>query len=169
MRLSPYFKPTAEGDSVFNVEAVKIKFGFGALHEVGAEARSFGMKRVAIYTDKNVVELEPVSITENSLKKEGIDAAVYDEVEVEPTDRSFKAGAEFAKQGKFDGFVSVGGGSVMDTCKAANLYSTYPAEFIDYVNAHRNIVVAIYDKAKSVKDEPKTTKKKTSTKKTKKK
>ena len=34
-------------------------------------------------------------------------------------------------------------------------------EIINYVNAHRNIVVAIYDKAKSVKDEPKTTKKKT--------
>ena len=135
MKLSPYFQPTTGGDSIFNVEAVKIKFGFGALQEVGAEARAFGMKRVAIFTDKNVAKLEPVSIVTNSVKKAGLDAAVYDEVEVEPTDRSFKAGAEFAKEGKFDGFISVGGGSVMDTCKAANLYSTYPTEFIDYVNA----------------------------------
>jgi alcohol dehydrogenase class IV len=135
MRLSPYFKLTEGGDSVFNVEAVKIKFGFGALYEVGAEARSFGMRRVAIYTDKNVVKLEPVAIAVDSLKKEGLDAEVYAEVEVEPTDRSFKASTEFAKEGKFDGFISIGGGSVMDTCKAANLYATYPAEFIDYVNA----------------------------------
>ena len=135
MKLKPYFQTTEDGDGVFNVEAVKIKFGFGALREIGAEARAFGITRAAIFTDENVAKLEPVALAVDALKKEGIDAAVYAEVEVEPTDRSFKASAEFAREGKFDGFVSVGGGSVMDTCKAANLYATYPAEFIDYVNA----------------------------------
>ncbi len=135
MSLSSYFQPMAGGDSVFSVESVKIKFGFGALNEVGVDARSLGMTRVAVFTDPNVAKLEPVSITVNALTKQGIDMVVYEEVVVEPTDGSFKSGAEFAKEGKFDGFISVGGGSVMDTCKAANLYSTYPAEFIDYVNA----------------------------------
>src|SRR6185503_16558094 len=58
----------------------------------------------------------------------------YDQVRVEPTDQSFKAAIAFATTGNFEGYVAVGGGSVMDTAKAANLYATYPADFLDYVN-----------------------------------
>ena len=63
MSLSPYFQPTAEGDTILSVESSKIKFGFGALEEVGVDARSLEMTRVAIYTDPNVTKLEPVSIS----------------------------------------------------------------------------------------------------------
>ena len=135
MSLSPYFQPTAGGDTVFSVESAKIKFGCGALEEIGTDARALNMTRAAVYTDPNVTNLEPVSVVVAALEKQGMDVAVFEEAEIEPTDRSFKAGAAFAADGKFDGFVSVGGGSVMDTCKASNLYSSYPAEFGDYVNA----------------------------------
>jgi alcohol dehydrogenase class IV len=93
------------------------------------------MKRAALFTDKRVGALPCVADALASLRSSGVDVAVYDEVRVEPTDESFRAAARFAAEGRFDGYVSVGGGSVIDSCKAANLYATHPAAFLDYVNA----------------------------------
>jgi alcohol dehydrogenase class IV len=123
------------GDTTFEVETSRIKYGSGALREVGAEARDLGMARVALVTDPHIAKLPFVEIVAASLRDAGCDVVVYAESSVEPTDKSFIAATEFARDGKFDGFVSVGGGSSIDTAKAANLYSTYPDVFDAYVNA----------------------------------
>ncbi len=135
MALSSYFQPTPGGDTAFTVDPPKIKFGVGALSEIGADAKALGLKRVALFCDPRVAKLAPLETARKALVGAGIDVAVYDAIEVEPTDRSFKAATAFARDGKFDGFVSLGGGSTIDTTKAANLYSTYPADFLAYVNA----------------------------------
>ena len=148
MSFSSYFTNKKGGDRIFSVEAPKIKFGRGSLNEIGDDATALGMTRVAVFTDTKVIQLGPVSSVVESLKSTGIDAAVYDQVAVEPTDISFKEGSKFARKGKFDGFVSVGGGSVIDTCKASNLYSCYPADFLDYVNAPIGKAVPVPGKLK---------------------
>jgi hydroxyacid-oxoacid transhydrogenase len=130
-----YFANNGIGDDAFTIDSSRLTFGAGCLKEAGDQAKALGMTRIAVYTDRRVRELSHFATVTASLKAAGLDYAVYDEVKVEPTDESFKRAARFAQEGKFDGFVSVGGGSVMDTCKAANLYSSHPAEFLAYVNA----------------------------------
>lgn len=129
-----HYALTDHGDELFTVEASAIKFGPGALGEVGADARQLGLSRVALYTDPLLAQSDHVAAVERSLRDAGVDVARYDQVRIEPTDRSFIDATEFAVDAGVDGFVSVGGGSVIDTCKAANLYSTYPDEFLAYVN-----------------------------------
>src|SRR5258708_9447574 len=68
------------------------------------------------------------------IQEAGISADIYDDVHVEPTDKSFDAIASFVRGRDYDGFVAVGGGSSIDSAKAANLLTTYPAPLMDYVN-----------------------------------
>jgi hydroxyacid-oxoacid transhydrogenase len=130
-----HYAPSPDGDRGFEVDATRVRFGRGLLDECGDAARTLGMTRVALFTDKIVAKLPFVATVQAALRAAGIDVATYDEVSIEPTDASFKAAAHFATDGKFDGYVSVGGGSAIDTAKAANLYATYPADFMTYVNA----------------------------------
>ena len=122
-------------DRGFTVGMPTFTFGAGVLAEAGDNARELGLKRVALFTDARLRPGPFVATVLASLQAAGVDVAIYDEVVIEPTDASFQHAARFAAEGRFDGYVSVGGGSVIDTCKAANLYATHPAEFMTYVNA----------------------------------
>ncbi|MBN1582201.1 MAG: iron-containing alcohol dehydrogenase [Anaerolineae bacterium] len=122
-------------ETVFTMDTSSIKYGAGVTREVGYDMKRFGARRVMVVTDPNLTDSEPVSVALSSLRAQGIDAVLYDRVRVEPTDVSFKEAIQFAIDGAFDGYVGVGGGSAMDTAKVANLYATWPADFLSYVNA----------------------------------
>ena len=107
-------------ETAFAIDTSSIKYGPGVTREVGYEMSRLGARRVMVVTDPNLVSSE---------------AVLFDRVHVEPTDVSFKQSIEFATDGHFDGYVAVGGGSSIDTAKAANLYATYPAGLLAYVNA----------------------------------
>ena len=122
-------------ETAFAMDAASIKFGFGVTAELGFEMKRLGVKRAMVLTDQSLLESTALTTSLQSLRDEGIECVVYADVSVEPTDASFADAIRFAEQGDFDGFVAVGGGSVMDTAKAANLYDAHPAEFLEFVNA----------------------------------
>jgi hydroxyacid-oxoacid transhydrogenase len=91
-------------------------------------------ERVLVFTDPNLRALPPVITVLEALEKHKIRASIFNRVRVEPTEESFREAASAAQADNFDAFVAIGGGSTIDTAKAANLYSCYPADFLDYVN-----------------------------------
>lgn len=122
-------------ETIFTIDTSSIKYGVGATREVGADLKALGVTRVMLVTDPNLSGSDAVATARKSIEANGIDVAFFDRVRVEPNDASFKEAIAFAVSEGVDGFLPVGGGSVMDTAKAANLYSTYPDDFLAYVNA----------------------------------
>ena len=133
--LCRHYHLVGEGcDSAFTMDSSRITFGRGCLAEVGDRAKALGMKRVALFSDERMARLEHFQKVHQSLNAAGLDVVVYTDVHVEPTDQSFLEAARFATEARPDGYISLGGGSVIDTCKGANLYATHPADFLAYVN-----------------------------------
>ena len=122
-------------DTAFEFATANIRYGQGVTREVGMDLRDMAVRRVMVLTDGNLIQSACLEVLLTALEEEQIDFTLYSRVRVEPTDASFKDAIEVAQEGNFDGFVAIGGGSTMDTAKAANLYSTYSADFLEYVNA----------------------------------
>lgn len=121
-------------DTVFQMTGSTVRFGAGATGEVGADFIDLNCKRVLVIVDSAVVDLYPGQAAIESLREAAIAFDVFARVRCEPTDGSFLEAIDAASSSRFDGFLAIGGGSTIDTAKAANLYSTWPAEFTDYVN-----------------------------------
>ena len=122
-------------DTAFQMAASTVRFGQGVTAEIGMDLKAMGVKKTLVVMDPALVDLPTGEIVRRALEQSHIGYDIFSEVSVEPTDASFKRAAEVACEGEYDSFVAVGGGSTIDTCKAANLYATYPADFFTYVNA----------------------------------
>ena len=124
-----------ERDIAFEMAASAVRYGAGVTREIGVDLADRGHKRVMVVTDRVVAGLPPVTTVLDSLQASKIGIVLYDYVRVEPTDTSLRDISEVALRESCDAFVAVGGGSAIDTAKAANLYSTHPPrDFLDYVN-----------------------------------
>jgi len=121
-------------ETAFEMATASVRFGPGVTREVGMDLADMGVHRAMVVTDPNLAKLPPVATVLQSLEDEKVEFALFDRVRVEPTDGSFLQAIAFARADSFDAFVAVGGGSTIDTAKVANLYSTYPADLLDYVN-----------------------------------
>ncbi len=122
-------------ESIFTWGAPPLKFGPGAVDEIGFEMTQYGVKRVLILTDATINATGIPQRIADSLSANNILSEIFDGVHVEPTDDSIDKAAGYAReQGPWDGFIAVGGGSTIDTAKAVNLLTTDGGELMDYLN-----------------------------------
>jgi hydroxyacid-oxoacid transhydrogenase len=121
-------------ETIFTMEATPVKFGRGASADAGWELKRLGVRRAMLVTDPGVAAVGYPEKIKASIEAEGIEVVLYGRARVEPTIDSLQDAVDYALEHEVDGFVSVGGGSSIDTAKVANLVSTHPAPVMDYVN-----------------------------------
>ena len=134
--MAGYLATPDHAESVFTYGAPQLKFGAGASAEIGYDLAQIGSRRAIVVTDPGIAATGLPQRVAEQMAAFGIEALVYAEVHVEPTDASFEHAVAWAREnGPFDAVVAVGGGSSIDTAKAVNLMITNPGALMDYVNA----------------------------------
>ncbi len=122
-------------ETVFTWGAPPLVFGRGAFDEIGHHAAALGLRRVAIVTDRSLAALGILDRATQLLSGAGVTSSAYSEVHIEPTDESLAEAGTWARSARPDGYVAVGGGSVIDTAKAMDLMATNDGDLHDYLNA----------------------------------
>jgi alcohol dehydrogenase class IV len=111
----------------------RVVAGRGMIDTVGFEYMKEGAKRPLIVTDQVIRGTGLIDKAEAGVSGGGLEVAgVFDDVPQDSSTATVAACAEAAKAAGADSFLAVGGGSVMDTAKAANAVFSHGGEVLDY-------------------------------------
>ncbi|MFL5858038.1 MAG: iron-containing alcohol dehydrogenase [Solirubrobacteraceae bacterium] len=111
------------------IAPTRVIAGRGLIEGLGFELSKEGARRVAIVTDQVIRATGLIDKVEAGIADGGLEvAAIYDGVPPDSDSAAVVAAAEQARAAGADAFLAVGGGSVMDTAKAANVIFTHGGE-----------------------------------------
>jgi len=95
-----------------------VRFGAGRVAELAEVCTLAGIKKPLLVTDRGLAELDVTKQTLAVLIDAGLDAAVFADVDPNPSDRNVEAGVNAYRDGGYDGVVAFGGGSGLDLGKS---------------------------------------------------
>jgi hydroxyacid-oxoacid transhydrogenase len=121
-------------ETVFTVEATPIVYGQGAAAETGFHLARLGVTKALIISDPYIADLGITQQVREAIGERDVATDVYTQARVEPNETSMLEAIAYAREGGYDGFVGVGGGSSIDTAKVAALFATHGGELLDYIN-----------------------------------
>jgi len=111
--------------------APKSLIGEGALESARPYLKAFG-KKALIVTGKIITKTGLAGRLQETLTKEGISSAIFNDLPGEPDDLMVMAAVEVFKKEGCDFIIGLGGGTPLDTAKAVACMSNLPGKLADY-------------------------------------
>lgn len=105
-----------------------VLYGAGTISRLPQELQRRRMRAPLIVTDRGLLGTEVLKRVSALLSE----AAIYSDVDPNPTERNVLDGVVFYKAHARDSLVVVGGGSAIDAAKAIRLKITHPLELAEY-------------------------------------
>ena len=94
-----------------------IRFGAGRISEIVDACQAAGISRPLLVTDRGLASMEITARTLDLLAEGGVAAALFAEVDPNPSDKNVNDGLSVYRDGGFDGVIAFGGGSGLDLGK----------------------------------------------------
>jgi alcohol dehydrogenase len=110
----------------------RIVMGPGSINNVAEEVKRFRAKKVAIVTDKGLIEAGIIEPLEDALAAAGLATMRFDAVEPDPPFETATEAAKQIKQANVEAIIGIGGGSPLDIAKVAALLITNDGDVSSY-------------------------------------
>lgn len=122
----------------------KYIFGRDTESQTGQLTAAMGCKHVLLVSGHSSARKSGLlDRVKNSLSQSGIEFTELTGINANPTDDRVYEGIDICRREKIDGFVAVGGGSVIDTAKAIAAGTLYDGDFWDFYSGKAVITTAL--------------------------
>ncbi len=113
----------------------RVLFGAGVASQTGDYVERFDADTVLVVTDSGVRDAGVLAPILESLSAAGKTYEIFDGVKPDPTDTVVHAAADAYDDADADLLLGVGGGSSMDTAKAASILTTNDGHILDFTGS----------------------------------
>ena len=121
-------------------------FGADALKDLAPAIQKRGLKSLLLVTDPGLVQIGLADSAKNTLTSSGLNIEIFDNVHPNPIEEDVSAGVAMYKSGRFDGIITLGGGSAIDVAKTIRFMAVHEpplAQYDDALGGDAKIVNAI--------------------------
>jgi alcohol dehydrogenase class IV len=109
-----------------------ILIGGGVSDDLAAHVAAVGIKRPLVVSDRFLLDKGPAGGLAQRLSDAGLAVATFGDVQPDPTAENVHDALRALREHEADGVVAIGGGSPMDTAKAAAVLATNDGELRDF-------------------------------------